>query len=660
MAEITLTLAEASKRALALHQAGDLTQAEQIYRKIVGAKPNHFDALHLLGVLRYQCGHPDEADRLIKQALTIKPDDAAALCNRGVALHDLKRFDEALASYDKAIALKPDYADAYNNRGNALQELKRHQEALASYDQAIALKPDYAEAFYNRGNALQELKRHQEALASYDQAIALKPDYAKAHNNRGNALQELKRHEEALASYDQAIALKPDYADAYNNRGNALQELKRHQEALASYDQAIALKPDYAEAHNNRGVALHHLKRFDEAVASYDQAIALKPDYAEAFYNRGNALKDLKRFDEALASYDKAIALKPDYADAFYNRGNALKDLKRFDEALASYDKAIALKPDYADAYFNQSVCLLLMGRYEQGWRQYEWRKKKAEPIGVRLYSQPLWLGKENITGKTLFIYWEQGLGDTIQFCRYGKLIKALGAKVVVSVQEPLHQLLNQMRPDIQIINHNEVPTAFDYHCPLMSLPLALGTTLETIPSEQRYILADEQLRILWDARLPPRTKPRIGVVWSGHPKHKNDHNRSIDLPTLVPLFSADAHWISLQKELRDGDSASLRVLRQIVFYGDELRNFSDTAAVIDLLDLVITIDTSVAHLAGAMGKQVWILLPYIPDWRWLLDRSDSPWYPTARLFRQDDTRSWENVVERVFAALCDFVQSRS
>jgi ADP-heptose:LPS heptosyltransferase len=239
--------------------------------------------------------------------------------------------------------------------------------------------------------------------------------------------------------------------------------------------------------------------------------------------------------------------------------------------------------------------------------------------------------------------------------------LKDRGAKkVVMSVQEPLYQLLKQMSSDIQIIDHDEVPATFDWHCPLMSLPLALGATLETIPSDQRYIFADEQLRKEWNARLPPPVKPRIGIVWGGGTKHKNDRNRSIDLRTLVPLFSTDAHWISLQKELRDGDAPLLLELHQIVSYGNELKDFSDTAAVIDLLDLVITVDTSVAHLAGAMGKQVWILLPYNSDWRWLLDRGDTPWYPTARLFRQDNTRSWENTVAHVHAALHDFVQDRA
>ena len=389
------------------------------------------------------------------------------------------------------------------------------------------------------------------------------------------------------------------------------------------------------------------LKRPAEALASYDKAITLKPDYVEAYNNRGVALMDLKRPVEALASYDKAIALKPDFAEAHNNRGAALKDLKRPGEALASYEKAIALKPDFAEAHWNQSLCLLLMGHFEQGLRQYEWRKK-LKPIGVRSYPKPVWLGGENIAGKTLFIYWEQGFGDTIQFCRYAKLVEERGAKVIMSVQQPLCGLLKQISPTIQILKPNEEPTDFDYHCPLLSLPLALGTTLETIPAEQHYLKSDEELRSVWSARLPPKTKPRIGVVWSGSQTHKRDHYRSMELQQFLTILSPDAEWICLQKEIREKDFAILRQFGRIAFFGDDLRDFSDTAALLDLMDLVITIDSSVAHLAGAMGKPVWILLPYNPDWRWLLDRNDSPWYPSARLFRQQQIGNWATVIDQV------------
>ncbi len=318
--------------------------------------PNHFDSLHLVGVIYSQRGNHVESVRQIDLALKINPKAAYAHSNRGNILMKLQRLDEALASFDKAIALKPDSAEAFNDRGNALQKLNRLDDALASYDKAIALKSDYPEAFNNRGLALQELNRLDDALASYDKAIALKSDYAEAFYNRGNALQELNRLDDALASYDKAIALKPDYAGAFNNRGPALQKLNRLDDALASYDKAIAYKSGYAEAFNNRGLALQELNRLDDALASYDKAIALKSGYAEAFNNRGLALQELNRLDKALASYDKAIALKPDYAEAFYNRGSILRELDRLDDALASYDKAIALKPDYAEAQF--ALCM--------------------------------------------------------------------------------------------------------------------------------------------------------------------------------------------------------------------------------------------------------------------------------------------------------------
>jgi tetratricopeptide (TPR) repeat protein len=638
----------------ALHRQGKLADAERICREILRQQPDHFGALHLLGVIALQTHHPERAIELIGKAIPLKPDHAEAYYNLGNALFDLKRPADAVASYDRAIALEPDFAEVHYNRGNALLDLKRLLDALASYDTAIALKPDFAEVHINRAYALLDVKRPEDALASCDRAIALKPDSAEAYTNRGLALLDLKRPEDALASCDRAIALKPDHAIAHNYRGMALLDLKRPEIALASYDRAIALKPDYAMALNYRGVALQKLKRPEVALASYDKAIALKPDFAVAYANRGITLRTLNRLDDALASYDKAIALSPNLATAYSNRGNALLDLMRPEEAIASFDTAIALKPDFAEAYWSQSLCLLLLGRFKQGWRQYEWRKKCDEPFAARSYSQPLWLGDQDIAGKTLFLWWEQGLGDTIQFCRYAMLAEARGAKIVLSVQQPLRGLLSAISPTIPVIGPDDVPEQFDYHCPLLSLPLAFGTTLATIPAQRQYLKADEDLRVALAARLLPKTRPRIGLVWSGLQGQKNDHNRSIALQRLLPILSFDADWTCLQKEIREKDLAVLRQSGRIVFFGDDLRDFSDTAALIDLMDLVITVDTSVAHLAGAMGKPVWLLLSYRHDWRWLRDRNDSPWYPSARLFRQDDTRDWDKVIERVRVALSE------
>jgi predicted O-linked N-acetylglucosamine transferase (SPINDLY family) len=365
MTEVMLTLPEAIKRAVASHHAGDLTGAEQIYQKIIAAKPDHFDANHLLGLLRYQCGHHEEAERLIRLALATNPEDPAALCNLGAVLRELKQPDDALASFDKAIALQSDYADAHYNRGNTLKDLNRPEEAIESYGKAIAFKPNYAKAYNNRGISLQRLKRLDEALASYENAITLRPDDADAYYNRGNTLTALRLLDQAVASYDKAIALKPGYAKAHKNRGIALQHLMRLDEAIVSYDRAIALEPDNAEAFIARGITFRHLKRLDDALASFDQAIRCRPDNAEAHYHRGNTLSGLRRPDEALISYDNAIALTSD-APFYNNRAVALNEMSRSKEALLNCDKAIELNPIDAKAHNNRAVALIELNRNQE------------------------------------------------------------------------------------------------------------------------------------------------------------------------------------------------------------------------------------------------------------------------------------------------------
>lgn len=486
-------------------------------------------------------------------------------------------------------------------------------------------------------------------------------DEATALNKRGIELARSGRLQEALAQFDKAVALSPGYAEAYNNRALILQDLDRPGDALASLDRTLALTPDNARAHNNRGAVLQDLKRFEEALAAHDEALALKANFAEAQFNKATALHALKRFDEAIAGFENAVALRPDYPEAYQNLGVTLQDEKRLDEAAAAYRKAIALRPGYAEAYSNLGFCELQSGQFAAGFRDYEARKQLPGAPANRIFMRPEWRG-EPITGKTLFVHWEQGFGDTLQFCRFGKIAAARGIKTIMSVQQPLWALLQQLRPAVDIVGPDAVPTTYDYHCSLMSLPGPLGVTLDALPAEQRYIAADPALSSIWNDRLPPRrgsAKPRIGVAWSGNAKQKNDHNRSMTLKALSPIFAADAHWISLQQEVRPGDSALLTEL-PVTPLGSALTDFADTAALIDNLDLVITVDTSVAHLAGAMGKPVWIMLAYYPDWRWFLEGETSPWYPSARLFRQERSRSWENVVARAGEAVHEFAGSPS
>ena len=410
---------------------------------------------------------------------------------------------------------------------------------------------------------------------------------------------------------------------------------------------------------SNRGNALYELKRFEEALASCDRALTLRPDYAEALLNRGAILHELKRFDEALASYDRVLMLRPDYADAFRNRGWTLNELKRFEEALASYDRALLLRPDYAEAHFNEACCRMLTGDFGRGWEKNEWRWETGQARNTkRNFAQPLWVGSNEITGKTILLHAEQGFGDTIQFCRYVPLVAQRAARVIVEVQRPLHGLMCTLPGATQIVSRGDPLPDFDMHCPLFSLPLAFGTRLETIPSRVPYLTPSGAHLEKWKQRLPASGGARVGISWAGNPKFRTDFNRSIGLRPLLPLLAqTDVQFFGLQKDLREGDREILRQRPQIVHLGDEIESFDDTAAIISLMDLVISSDTSIVHLAGALGKPVWILLQFVPDWRWLLDREDSPWYPTARLFRQDDTREWGNVIERVHAALQDFVR---
>lgn len=638
---------------LALQQKGQLAQARACYLQALKLQPRNFDALHLLGVIAAQTQKFAQALELFDQAIAVNASHAFAFNNRGNVLRDLGQPGTAIASYDRAITLQADYAEAHNSRGSALMDLAKPQDALQSFDKAISVNTDYAEAHTNRGNALLALKRPEAAIESYDRAIALKSDYAEAYSNRGAAFEALKQFSTAINSYNQAIACKPDYAQAFYNRGNALRELKQPQAALESYDKAIAIRVDYAEAYNNRGSALRDLGRFETALESYDKAIAFKADYVKAHNNRGNALSDMRQFHAAVESYDQAIAFKADYAEAYNNRGSALRDLQQSQAAIESYDQAIRLQPDYAKAHLNRSLCLLQMGDFERGWEEYEWRwADDALQKTVRQFTQPLWLGAEPLHGKTILLHAEQGFGDTLQFCIYARLVSDLGARVLLEVQAPLAGLLAGLDGVAQVFKRGEPLPAFDCHCPLLSLPLAFKTSFDSLPVAASYLASLPDKLAQWTDRLGEKSKPRVGLVWSGSTTHKNDRNRSVDLSEWIRFLPDGFQYTSLQKETRARDKETLALHPHIVQLDEEIKDFSDTAALCALMDVVVSVDTSVAHLACAMGRPTWIALPLNPDWRWLLERSDSPWYPSATLYRQERAGDWDSVFSRIGAEL--------
>jgi tetratricopeptide (TPR) repeat protein len=600
------------------HRQGALGEALAAYEQALQLQPGYAEVLHHIGILAYQTGDYATAERFQYAALEI---DGGAVA-------------------------------VWNALGNVLKASGRHEAAVAAYTQALAIAPEYTDAHYNRGNALLALGRHEEALAGYDSALALDPGLVQAWNNRAVALQKLGLLAEALASLDAVLGLQPGHVEAHNNRGNLLMRQRRKEAALESFERALACRPDYADAYVNRARALNDMDRLDAALASLDTALELQPEHAEAHNNRGNLLLRLRRHQAALDSFAQALACRPDYADAWVNRAKLFKDLGRFDAAQADLEHAIELDPELAAAHWNLGLLALLRGRLAQGWQGFEWRWKVDQLMQageLQRFEQQPWLGKQPLAGKTILLWAEQGLGDTIQMARYAGLLGARGASVILEVQPPLAGLLSGLAP--RVVARGEALPDFDFHCPMMSLPLAFGTELATIPAAPAYLRAAPERVAQWSTLLGPATRLRVGLAWSGNPGHTNDHHRSIAFAEFTQALTPACEFVSLQKEVRASDAAALSAA-SVRDLGARLHDFSDTAALCAAMDVVVTVDTSIAHLAGALGKPVWILLPYAPDWRWLLERSDSPWYPGARLVRQGYGEDWSAVLARVRADL--------
>ena len=584
---------------------------------------------------------PGQAQSLLQQAQAFQnaghPSEALALCRQ--VLNSRPR--ELGANYLAAI-LQAQQGDI--------------REAVKFFKAAVKIKPEFLDARYNLAYALNLTGAHEAAAGHYEAVLRAAPQHVNAQINYANTLTLLGRHADALAAYDKLIRLLPNSAAAYANRAMVLKELKRFEQALADCDKAIALDPKHAEAHANRGLVLQALKRFGEALESHDKALALKPDDAEAYFVRGTTLHDLKRFDEALESYRKAIEFKPDYAEAYFNRGLTLHEVKRFDEALESYDKALALKPNYDEARFGRALVHLLRGDLERGWPEYEWRKKKSS-LGDRPLRRPLWLGDASVANKRILVHSEQGLGDTIQFCRYLNRLERDGAHVLFAPQPALKELMRTLGGNTQRVDAGDRSLKFDYHCPLMSLPLAFKTTPGSIPAQIPYLSADAERANEWAGKIGDQGF-KIGICWQGGTTTV-DIGRSFHVREFFPLSQiAGVRLISLHKGEGEAQLSEVPAEMKVETLGDAFdagpHAFLDAAAVMEGLDLVVTSDTAIAHLAGALGKPTWVALPHVPDWRWQLDRSDSPWYPTLRLFRQRRIGDWAGVFAEIAAALVE------
>jgi Flp pilus assembly protein TadD len=553
-------------------------------------------------------------------------------------------------------------AEELTRQGLALVQQGKRAEALACLRQALFNMPQSATGCTSLGLALAQLGKVDEAVVAFRAAVRLQPDSAQAYHNLGVAQAQQGKLTDAVASFHEALRLKPNYAEAHFNLGNTLRELGQRDQSIASYRQALRHKPDYAETMCNLGLALTEagqLGDLGEAVILLKQATRLRPDDVTAHNNLGLALADLGRFAEAEASYEQALRIAPAHAQAHANLGSAYKEQGWLDEAAACYEQALRLDPDSASTHWNLSLTWLQMGDYERGWREYEWRWKR-KGAAMRPFRQPLWDGSP-LDGCTILLHSEQGLGDTIQFVRYAALVKQHGGRVVLECPSILLPLFASVPGVDQLVAEGTELPKFDVHAPLMSLPRLLGTTLTTVPADIPYLSPDPALVETWHQRLATTDGIKVGICWQGNPNHKWDRHRSVPLAQFAPLAALPGvRLISLQKAHGIDQLPASRL--PITEFGDDLDRsgaFMDTAALIRNLDLVITTDTAIAHLAGALGAPVWLLLSSIVDWRWLLKREDTPWYPTMRVFRQHTLGDWDSVFARIAAELCQMLSNR-
>ena len=537
-------------------------------------------------------------------------------------------------------------------RAERLRSAGKHDAAAGLARQVLAQNAAHPQALHLLAE-VSYAKRDLKAAESFAQrAIAAEPGNAALHFFLGNVLRDAKRADEAVRSLRAAIRLKPDFPQALNNLGNVLKAQGKPQDAAACYQRAIALKPDYALAFYNLGNALRELDRPAQAIARFQRALELKPDYFDALNNLGNTLKDTDRFDRALECYRRALALQPFSPEVHNNIGNTLRELNRLEEATAHYDRAIAVAPEFADAHFGYAVIMLTRGDYLRGWLEYEWRWKAKDFPAIRWsFTQPHWLG-EPLEGRTLLLHYEQGYGDNLQLLRYVPLVCERGGSVVLEMQKPLVRLAQSLGAPVRIIRAGEPRPPFDLCCSLMTLPRIFGTTRETIPGPVPYLFADPALAERWRGRLGAGPELKVGIVWAGNPRQATEKKRGVGLEAMRPLLSVPGvRWFSLQVGQRAADLARLPA-GAVEDLSGELTDFAETAAALANLDLLITTDTSVVHLAGALARPAWVMLRWAPDWRWELGRDDNLWYPSLRLFRQAQRDDWSAPVAAAREAL--------
>jgi tetratricopeptide (TPR) repeat protein len=638
-------------RALIAGRRTDRPLALALMERAVAAAPDRADCHNSLGQMRAVSGRIEGAIEAFDTAIGLKSDFSEAHYNLGLALRTQGRLREAVPRFQTAADFRPDWAEAHYALANTLAALGERDAAVDRYRQALARQPDFAEAWNNLGLALGALRQWEAAESAFVRAVAIRPDYAEALNNLGNLFKTTGRPDRAAQTFERSLRFRPEHPETLYNYGGVLQDLGRLEDARDALVKTIGIRPDLAMAHNNLGVVLTALGDWPAALDHYRSAHALEPDNPETCNNLGNLMEKRGDAEQAVAYCQKAISLRPGFAEAHNNLGVALNTAGRFARGDAAFARAVALRPDFTEARFNHAVSRLLLGDFAVGWEAYESRFERDgwTHIHPYRYPQPRWRG-EPFAGRRLYVHDEQGFGDTIQFVRYLPRVKALGGDVILETRPPLGPLLDAIDGIDRLVVRPESgapAAACDLVVPLMSLPGIFDTDARTIPAEIPYLHADPGKAAAWKETIGERGV-RVGLVWAGSPNHEQDRRRSIPASALAGLLAMDGvRFFGLQKGA--GDFPQGLKLENL---GDGFDDFSDTAGAVANLDLVITVDTAVAHLAGAMGRPVWTLIPFAPDWRWRLDRDDTDWYPTMRLFRQSQPGDWEAVLERVAAAL--------
>lgn len=635
-----------------LYAQGLYQESLERLQGVIKNNPRDIRAIELAAASFLALNNRDQARNLWLNILEIKPNHISALIRLALLAAERNKPKEAEEFYRQALSYAPKSVEVQNNFANFLQSQGRMAEAEIYYKSSIELCPQLPNVHSNYGIFLKKQERYEEAEAFYLKAIELNPGFIDAHSNLGNMYLKVKRYPDAEKCYNAALKLNPDSYALYNNLGQLNFEIKNYDKAEGLYRKALQLKPDYAEAHFDLANLLSKKNRYSEAEAEFRKAILSKLDYVDAYINLGSHLYEWNRLDEAKESLLTALKYKPDCVDAYHNLALCFIKNKNWDSAEQHFRIALSIKPDYVKSKFNLGFLLLLMGRLEEGWPLYEYRCDPEMGDTAILPPQvpfPKWQG-QNLKGKSLLVLHEQGFGDVIEFTRYIPLLKKIGAdRITMVCQKPLRSLLNTLDGVDKVLCSDEpVPqqAAYNFWTFLVSIPLHLKTSLATIPSQCGYFSIPHELESKWSKFLP-KSGLKVGLVWKGSLSRVNDQRSLSSLHQLRPLWSIpDISFVSLQKKQKDGVDIVLPEDQPICHLGDLVEDFIDSAAILKQLDLLITVDTAIAHLAGALGIPVWVLLPYTADWRWLLDRSDNPWYPSMRLFRQQKQGQWQEVIE--------------